>query len=52
MDSFSKWMRSAEVEDVRRFWVRKTEPWEEMRRDSKREVRRVRNWAVRILLVH
>ena len=31
---------------VRRFWVRKTEPWAATRRDSKRVVRRVRNWAV------
>ena len=31
---------------VRRFWVRKTEPWAATRRDSKREVRRVRNWDI------
>ena len=35
-----------EVEGIRRFWVRKTEPWAATRRDSKREVRRVRNWVI------
>lgn len=35
---------------VRRFWVSQMEPWVEMRRDSKREVSRVRNWIVSLYL--
>ena len=34
------------VKSIRRFWVRKTEPWLEERRDSKRVERRVRNYVV------
>lgn len=36
----------SEIESIRRFWVRKTEPWAATRRDSKRVVRRVRNWTI------
>lgn len=35
-----------EIECVRRFWVRKTEPWAAIRRDSKREERRIRNLTI------
>ena len=35
-----------EMVGIRRFWVRKTEPWAAIRRDSKREVRRDRNYTI------
>ena len=35
--------RAGRREGDRRFWVRKTEPWEEWARDWKRVVRRERN---------
>ena len=35
-----------EIVGIRRFWVRKTEPWAATRRDSKREVRRFRNYTI------
>lgn len=42
-----EWRKGMEdIVVVLRFWVRKTEPWAATRRDSKREVRRVRNWDI------